>query len=79
MTDEILPPFEVMTPGGGAYLNEADPNQPDFQYVFYRDNYPTLAAIKRKYDPHQLFYAATGVGSESWTEMEDKRLCRKSF
>lgn len=79
MTDELLPPFEAMTPGGGAYLNEADPDQPNFQYVFYHDNYQALVAIKEKYDPHHMFYASTGVGSEHWTEMEDKRLCSTSF
>ena len=65
-----------MTPGGGAYLNEADLHQPDWQYMFYGKKYDKLAAVKEKYDPEHIFYALTGVGSEYWTEAEDGRLCK---
>lgn len=71
--------LEALTPGGGAYINEADFQQPDFQTVLYgKDNYARLTAIKKKYDPDDLFYAVTGVGSERWYEDQDKggRLCR---
>ncbi|KAL9027762.1 MAG: hypothetical protein Q9196_003766, partial [Gyalolechia fulgens] len=64
MTNQLLPILEDLTPNGGAYLNEADFQQPDFQQVFYGDNYPRLRAIKAKYDPLDTFYALTAVGSE---------------
>jgi hypothetical protein len=46
--------------------------------VLYGVNYEALLNIKDKYDPDQIFYAITGVGSERWYEDKDKggRLCR---
>ena len=77
MTDQLLPLLEELTPNGAAYVNEADFQQPDFQKVFYGVNYPVLRKIKNKYDPHDMFYAITAVGSEDWYEDETRggRLC----
>ena len=76
MTNDLMPALEAITPGGGAYVNEADFRQPNFQDTFYGDSYNTLLAIKDKYDPKGLFYALTAVGSERWTSRPDGRLCR---
>ncbi|CAI7650954.1 unnamed protein product [Penicillium glandicola] len=76
ITDVLMPRLEELTPGGGAYLNEADPNQRDWQNVFYGDNYDTLLRIKKKYDPNNRFYAFKAVGSEAWTVTDNGRLCR---
>jgi hypothetical protein len=76
VTDVLLPKLEALTPDGGAYLNEGDPQQDDFQDVFYGDNYNLLAAIKLKYDPFSLFYGNTAVGSDHWEQRDDGRLCR---
>lgn len=76
MTDELVPELERLTPGGGAYLSEADFQQPDFQRTLYGANYERLNAIKDKYDPTHMFYALTGVGSEHWTVAADGRLCK---
>lgn len=78
MTNDLIPILAKLTPNGGAYINEADFQQPDFQNVFYGTNYPALKAIKQKYDPHDLFYAITAVGSENWYEDQTHggRLCR---
>ncbi|PYI01924.1 FAD binding domain protein [Aspergillus sclerotiicarbonarius CBS 121057] len=75
MTHVLLPLLETLSPESGAYLNEADIHQPNWQWVFYRDNYDALSAIKEKYDPKEMFYARTGVGSERWMEVGDGRLC----
>lgn len=77
MTHSLLPILEALTPDGGAYLNEADFQQPDFQDVFYGANYLALKAIKQKYDPEDRFYAVTAVGSEGWYEDATRggRLC----
>jgi FAD/FMN-containing dehydrogenase len=74
--EEIAAPSQVLTerlqlwrdvsPGAGAYMNEADINEPDFQQSFYGSNYPRLYALKQQYDPWGLFYAVTAVGSEDW-------------
>ncbi|KAF7943953.1 hypothetical protein EAE96_010367 [Botrytis aclada] len=48
MINEIIPQFEVLTPGGGAYLNEANFRQPDWQQTFYGKNYRKLLGIKNK-------------------------------
>jgi Berberine and berberine like len=77
MTDEFVPQIEAVTPGSGAYMNEADFRQPNFQEVFFGDNYAALLAIKEKWDPDSLFYALAGVGSEVWVVDNDGRMCKK--
>lgn len=76
ITEVFVPRLAALTPGGSAYLNEADYRQPQWQNVFYGGNYQRLLDIKRRYDPHDLFYGLTAVGSEAWTVREDGRLCR---
>lgn len=68
--------LEAITPGGGSYINEGDPNQPGFQDAFYGVNYAKLESIKDKYDPDGVFYGRTVVGSERWISELDGRLCR---
>ncbi|KAK7436414.1 hypothetical protein Landi51_12591 [Colletotrichum acutatum] len=63
---EMLQPWRESSPGAGAYLNEADINEPDWQQAFYGSNYNYLYQLKQKYDPWGLFYATTAVGSEDW-------------
>lgn len=77
MTDVLVPKLAELTPHGSCYLNEGDFRQPDFQSVFYgADNYKRLSEIKARYDPDDVFYALTAVGSEKWQLHEDGRLCR---
>ena len=35
-----------------------------------------LESIKAKYDPFNLFYAVTAIGSDFWEPQEDGRLCK---
>lgn len=77
MTDELLPAIDAVVPSPPkAYLNEGDFQEPEWQEVFYGENYARLLDVKRKYDPSHLFYATTGVGQEFWVVEEDGRLCR---
>ncbi|PKY07955.1 FAD/FMN-containing dehydrogenase [Aspergillus campestris IBT 28561] len=85
ITHTFLPALDrlLVSPSTGApvaaaaYLNEANFREPHWQSVFYGSNYPRLLAIKNKYDPRGVLYAATGVGSEAWVvEESDGRLCR---
>ncbi|XDG10327.1 hypothetical protein ABKA04_009942 [Annulohypoxylon sp. FPYF3050] len=48
ITNMFIPKLAELTPGGSAYLNEADPHQPDFERVFYGENYERLLDIKQK-------------------------------
>lgn len=77
MTNVCVPALAKLAPEAGAYLNEADPNQPDWKRAFYGANYNRLLAIKNKYDPYRLFYAPTAVGSDFYFIDDDGRLCRE--
>ncbi|KAF2759924.1 FAD binding domain protein [Pseudovirgaria hyperparasitica] len=77
MTNDIIPEIDLLMPDSKyAYGNEGDPFEPEWQSVFYGENYGQLLQVKQKYDPTGLFYARTAVGSEVWTEANDGRLCR---
>ncbi|KAJ5094949.1 hypothetical protein N7532_007240 [Penicillium argentinense] len=74
ITDQEVPLLESLESGKmGAYLNEADADEPDFQQKFWGTNYPRLRAIKASRDPHDLFIVRKGVGSEDW---DSDGLCR---
>ena len=67
--------FRDETPGAGAYFNEADYFDDDWQENFWgMDNYMRLLDIKQKWDPEQLFYCHKCVGSEFW---EEGGMCRR--
>lgn len=76
LTDAIVPQLAAITPGSGCYLNEGDFQQKDWKEDFYGGNYRRLRRVKRKYDPLDLFYAQTAVGSDAWRVAGDGRLCR---
>ncbi|KAI0123259.1 hypothetical protein BJ170DRAFT_599226 [Xylariales sp. AK1849] len=57
-------------------LNKGDPWEPEWQTVFYGNNYERLLEIKDRYDPDRILYARTTVGSENWAKLEDGRLYR---
>ncbi len=59
--------LRVAAPDAGAYVNECDYFQDDWQRAFWGPNYPRLARIKHRYDPDGLFTVHHGVGSEAWS------------
>jgi FAD/FMN-containing dehydrogenase len=59
--------LRAAAPGAGAYLNECDYFQDNWQQAFWGPNYQRLAVIKRRYDPNGLFTVHHGVGSEGWS------------
>ncbi|KAI1409211.1 FAD-binding domain-containing protein [Hypoxylon sp. FL1857] len=75
ITDHIQPVIEAATPGAGAYMNEADFQQTNWQETFFGVNYPELLRIKKKYDPDNILYATVAVGSEAYTVDNDGRMC----
>lgn len=60
LTYAIMGPLRDATPAGGAYNNEADVGEPDWQNAFWGENYPRLLEVKRKWDPTGLFYVHHG-------------------
>ena len=75
ITDTVMPVIERVTPGAGAYINEADFQQRDWQDVFFGSNYERLLEVKRGYDPRGLFFNRIAVGSERWEVRGDGRMC----
>jgi FAD/FMN-containing dehydrogenase len=59
--------IRAATPGTGAYVNEADYFEANWQQEFWGENYERLLQIKRKVDPQGLFYCHHCVGSEQWS------------
>ena len=78
LTEVINPAWVQLTPGSGTYLNEANFGQINALEAFYGDNLERLGRIKKKYDPFNLFYAPTAVGSEAWVPDASGRLCQPS-
>ncbi|KAF9348815.1 hypothetical protein BGX26_012807 [Mortierella sp. AD094] len=57
-----------LSPGSGAYFNEADANEPNWQTDFFGSNYARLKTIKDEVDPRGLFVCRNCVGSEDWSK-----------
>ncbi|KAH8728568.1 hypothetical protein GQ44DRAFT_674864 [Phaeosphaeriaceae sp. PMI808] len=82
-TNGTMLKWRNITPNSGAYLNEADRLEPDWQKSFWGDNYSRLLAIKKEMDPRDNFWAHHAVGSEAWVvesfdgkPNENGKLCR---
>ncbi|KAF5675780.1 6-hydroxy-d-nicotine oxidase [Fusarium heterosporum] len=69
-------PFRELSPGTGAYINEALPFEPDWQHTFWGSNYERLLAIKKSIDPEDVLWCFPCVGSEGWEQQNNGRLCR---
>ncbi|KAF8886976.1 hypothetical protein BD779DRAFT_1529063 [Infundibulicybe gibba] len=68
--ETLIEPIRKLTPGSGAYFNEADVYEPDFQTAYWGPNYPALLQIKQKYDPDGLLDCWHCVG---WKGAQDPR------
>ncbi|KAL0564320.1 hypothetical protein V5O48_017727 [Marasmius crinis-equi] len=76
ITTQYMQPLVDLTPGSGAYANEADSNDPNWKDAFYGPTYDKLLAIKDKWDPDQILYGKISVGGDRWRETEEGRLCK---
>jgi hypothetical protein len=81
--NSFIQPWRELSPGAGSYLNEADIQEPNWKQSFYGSNYPRLLKVKQNWDPHEVFYVTTGVGSDAWEvrapeggPTQNGRLCR---
>ncbi|KAK4119144.1 FAD-binding domain-containing protein [Parathielavia appendiculata] len=76
--------WQELMPDAGAYMNEGDPAESNWQDRFYGSHYQRLLGIKREWDPWGVFWARTTVGSEEWAVItldgypagQNGRLCR---
>jgi hypothetical protein len=59
--------LRACAPETGAYVNECDYFQDNWQRAFWGPNYARLTRVKHRYDPDGLFTVHHGVGSESWS------------
>jgi FAD/FMN-containing dehydrogenase len=59
--------LRVCAPDTGAYFNECDYFQEDWQRAFWGPHYPRLLEVKHRFDPDGLFTVHHGVGSEGWS------------
>lgn len=59
---DILDPLKKLSPGGGAYFNEAHYLEPEWQDVYFGTHYPKLLDVKNKYDPTHVFDCWRCVG-----------------
>ncbi|KAL8295864.1 hypothetical protein RB597_009086 [Gaeumannomyces tritici] len=64
-----------LAPDMGAYMNEANPYEPNWQDAFWGANYARLRSIKRSVDPDDVLWCHPCVGNEGWEEV-DGQLCR---
>ncbi|KAL0574023.1 hypothetical protein V5O48_007926 [Marasmius crinis-equi] len=76
ITTQYIQPLVDLTPGSGAYPNEADPFDPNWKENFYGSTYDKLLSIKNKWDPDQILYGRISVGGDRWRETEEGRLCK---
>ncbi|PYI02677.1 FAD binding domain-containing protein [Aspergillus sclerotiicarbonarius CBS 121057] len=59
---DMLQPLKRLSPGGGAYLNEAHYLEPEWQETYFGEFYERLLQVKRMYDPTHLFDCYKCVG-----------------
>jgi len=79
LTNVIDAALRAAAPNGAAYINEADPFQPNWQEAFWGTNYPRLLAARRRWDPSGVFYAVSTPATEEWTQIEyGTRLCKRA-
>lgn len=66
LRDSAVPSLKALSPGSGAYINEADPSNPEWKHDYFGANYDRLLKIKHKYDPSGLFWCKPCVGWDEW-------------
>ncbi|KAF2726629.1 FAD-binding domain-containing protein [Polyplosphaeria fusca] len=77
MTEVLIPAVDRLDPTQRtSYLNEADFREQQWQEVFYGESYRKLLHVKQMYDFQNLLWGRTAVGSETWLERNDGKLCR---
>lgn len=71
LTHTLVPKLKALDRVGnkqtmGAYINEADKEDPEWQDSYFGEKYGRLKKIKDKYDPNGVLWCRPCVGSEDW-------------
>jgi FAD/FMN-containing dehydrogenase len=66
--EQAITELRKVAPEGGAYVAESGYFQADWQRAYWGANYSRLLAVKKRYDPDNLFFVRHGVGSEGWSD-----------
>jgi hypothetical protein len=61
-----VPALKALQPESGAYMNEADPTNPDWKNDYFGAHYQRLLQIKKQWDPTGVFWCKPCVGHELW-------------
>ncbi|KAI1194277.1 hypothetical protein F5X97DRAFT_311609 [Nemania serpens] len=75
IVDGLTEPLRQIAPNMGAYVNENNPGEPNWQHTFWGENYERLLRIKRAYDPEDVLWCHPCVGNERWEQI-GYPLCR---
>ncbi|KAI1172248.1 FAD-binding domain-containing protein [Nemania sp. FL0916] len=75
LVSDMTEPLRKIAPDMGAYVNENNPGEPNWQHTFWGENYERLLQIKRRYDPEDVLWCHPCVGNDRWEQI-DYRLCR---
>ena len=59
--------LKELAPDMGEYISESSAEEPEWQIMFWGDNYPRLLSIKQQWDPDGVFWCVPCVGHELWT------------
>lgn len=76
ITHNKIEALRRLSPETGAYFNEADSYQPEWQKAFWGKGYAGLRRLKEEVDEGSLLWCRGCVGSEALVERADGRLCR---
>src|SRR5215510_6934376 len=58
--DTAAAELHKIAPNSGSYVSESNYFNRSWQAAYWGQNYPKLQAIKKKYDPHGLFFVHHG-------------------
>ncbi|RAH44589.1 uncharacterized protein BO95DRAFT_454111 [Aspergillus brunneoviolaceus CBS 621.78] len=68
---------QLWAPESRAYMNEANPLDPEFKRDFYGANYDRLVQVKANNDPNESLFVLASMGSDWWDyDLDSGRLCR---
>ena len=65
--DRAMKTLAALAPRPASYVSEGNYFDRGWAQSYWGSNYPTLRAVKKKYDPDGLFFVHHGVGSEDWS------------
>jgi len=67
--------LDSVWPNLGAYVNEANPAEPNWKKVFWGTHYARLEATKKRLDPKNVLWCSPCVGADLLT-YDDERICK---